>query len=131
MRYYTDSDIEQIANHIGLSPEECSILRLLLDSPPLKSSRLIAQLNIDSRQQLLRLMKTMLDNDIILKTGRGPSVKYQINRIAIAQEFMALDYLNRSISRYDIDRLTDYKPNQSNLLREETGNAHAFKRNNS
>lgn len=119
MRHYTDSDIEQIANTLTISPEELSILRLLLDSPPLKSSGLISQLNIGSRQQLLRLMKKMLDNEIILKTGRGPSVKYQVNRVLMAHEFMALDYLNRSICRYDIDRLSDYKPNQSNLLDED------------
>ncbi len=119
MRHYTNNDIQQIANSIGLSPEEHAILYLLVDSPPLKSSDLIARLNIGSRQQLLRLMKKMLNNSLITKTGQGPSVKYQVNEVSMAQFFMALDYLHRSICRYDSKRLSDYKPNRNNLLEQD------------
>ncbi len=119
MRHYTNNDIKQITNSIGLSPEERAILHLLLDSQPLKSSELTAKLNISSRQQLLRLMKKMLNNGLISKTGQGPSVRYQLNRILLAKKFMALDYLNRSMCRYDLNRLTFYTPNQSNLLDKE------------
>lgn len=119
MKHYTNNDLQQIANSIGLSPEEHAIFNLLLDSPPLKSSDLVAKLNIDSRQQLLRLMKKMLNNGLVAKTGQGPSVKYQVNNVSMAQCFMALDYLNRSICRYDSNRLSDYKPNQNNLLEQD------------
>lgn len=119
MRQYTDSDIEQITNALGISPEERSILYRLLISSPLSSSKLTTQLNIGSRQQLLRMMKKMLHNGIIYKTGRGPSVKYHVNNSSIAQKFMELDYLKRSICHYDINRLAHYQPNKTYLLTED------------
>ncbi len=119
MRHYTDNDIEQIAQKASLTPEERAIIRLLVDNQPLKSSEFMTQLNIDSRQQLLRIMKQMLASGLILKTGRGPSVTYQMNRALLAQKFMSLDYLNRSVCRYDINRLTGYTPNRDNLLNKE------------
>ena len=74
------------------------------------------ELNIEYRQQLMRIIKRMVKDDLIKKRGRGAAVKYQINKTLLSKKFMALDYLNISSCRYDIQRLNNYLPNKTFLL---------------
>lgn len=119
MRYYTKNDLNQIGRAEGLSASQLAVITLLLQQPGLKSSQIMVKLDIASRQQLSRLINLILQNGIIVRSGKGPAVTYHVNRVVLAEKFMELDYLQRSVCGYDYERLEQYIPGKTFLLRED------------
>jgi len=119
MRYYTENDLNQIGRTEGLSAVQLAVIVLLLHQPCLKSSQIMVKLDITSRQQLSRLINLILQNGIIGRSGKGPAVTYHVNRAVLADRFMKLDYLQRSVCRYDYERLEQYIPGKTFLLSED------------
>jgi len=102
----------------GFAKHEVTLLASFSGAPgPLRTSEIMGRSNIPvSRQYLVRLLSSLVERGVLLRTGAGPQVRYTVDEPRMTEAYMRTDLLLRSDKPFDLSLIRDYEPNTTRLM---------------
>ncbi|WP_455379882.1 Fic family protein [Acidihalobacter prosperus] len=112
-------DIDLVLDQLGLSESESAVLRVILTNDQtdkrVRTSDIEGAVDL-SRSQVIRLLKKLVSQRLLMHDGSGPQSGYRIDEHAIVSGYMKTDWLLRSEKFFDLSVIKDYEPNKTRLM---------------